>query len=156
MRSIERRFRRTFAHWGLALPPEDVEARRRGKIVGGGWAIWYLFGSDEQGEYLDYYASHRMTDDRHVRFCEGSPAEHLPTIRTFLFAPNTPRRTRGLRPSTSSTIAASGPFYLRPGLPPVTRCRHDAPGSKPFPPGCFRPADCFIRNSSPIHRPVLI
>ena len=82
-KSIEERFRRTFARWGISLPPEDVEARRRGKIVASGWAIWYLFGEDERGAYLDYYASHRMTDDRHVRLREESPAEHLPTIRTF-------------------------------------------------------------------------
>lgn len=83
IRSIEQRFGRTFAPWGIALPPEDVEARRRGKIVASGWAIWYLFGEDGRGGYLDYYASHRMTDDRHVRLREGSPTEHLPAIRTF-------------------------------------------------------------------------
>ena len=86
MGEIEQRFGRTFAHWGLALPPEHVSDRRRGKIVGGGWAIWYLFGEDERGEYLDYYASHRMTDDRHVRLREGGPAESLPTIGTFRIA----------------------------------------------------------------------
>ncbi len=83
MGSIEQRFGRTFAHWGFALPPEDVEARRRGKIIAGGWAIWYLFGEDERGRYFDYFPSHRMTDDRHVRIREGVPAEHLPAIRTF-------------------------------------------------------------------------
>jgi hypothetical protein len=31
MSSIEERFGRTFAHWGIALPPEDVRGRRRGK-----------------------------------------------------------------------------------------------------------------------------
>jgi len=35
MRSIEERFGRTFAHWGIALPPEDIEARSSGKIVEG-------------------------------------------------------------------------------------------------------------------------
>jgi hypothetical protein len=83
MRSIEERFNRTFAHWGIALPPEDVTDRRRGKIVASGWAIWYLFGEDERGGYLDYYAFHRMTDDRHVRLREDGPTEHLPTIATF-------------------------------------------------------------------------
>ena len=83
MGSIEQRFERTFAHWDIALPPEGVTERRRGKIFAGGWAIWYLFGSDEQGGYLDYYASHCMTDDRHVRLREGGLTEHLPAIRTF-------------------------------------------------------------------------
>ncbi len=83
MRRIEGRFRRDFAAWGIALPPEHVRERRRGKIVESGWAIWYLFGKDERGEYLDYYASHRMTDDRHVRIREDGSEEPLPTVRTF-------------------------------------------------------------------------
>ena len=40
--------------------------------------------------YLDYYASHRMTDDRHVRLREDGPAEHLPTIHTFLVRSRNP------------------------------------------------------------------
>ena len=83
MEKAEERFRRDFEHWGISLPPEDVGKRRRGKILAAGWAIWYLFGSDERGGYLDYYASHRMTDDRHVRLREDGPAEPLPTVETF-------------------------------------------------------------------------
>ena len=83
MRNIERRFRLGFASWGITLPPEHVREKRRGKIVESGWAIWYLFGSDERGEYLDYYASHRMTDDRHVRTREDGTEECLPAISSF-------------------------------------------------------------------------
>ena len=83
MRRIETRLRLDFARWGIALPPEHVRERRRGKIVASGWAIWYLFGEDERGEYLDYYASHRMTNDRHVRIRESGESESLPTISTF-------------------------------------------------------------------------
>jgi hypothetical protein len=81
---IERSFRLTFYRWGIALPPEDVRERRRGKIVAARWAIWYLFGEDERGGYHDYYASHRMTDDRHVRIREDGAEERLPTVSTFL------------------------------------------------------------------------
>src|SRR5262249_43812462 len=42
-------FAESFAMWDICLPEEDVVNRRRGKIVKAGWAIWYLFGSDEQG-----------------------------------------------------------------------------------------------------------
>jgi len=73
-------FAETFAFSGICLPQHDVRSRRRGKIVKEGWAIWYLFGSDEKGEYLDYYASHRMTDDRHVRIYADGHCEDLPTI----------------------------------------------------------------------------
>ena len=83
MRRIEERFRLAFAPWGIALRPEHVSERKRGKIVASGWAIWYLFGEDERGEYLDYYASDRMTDDRHVRVREDGSQEPLPVINTF-------------------------------------------------------------------------
>jgi hypothetical protein len=83
VRKIEGRFQLAFYRWGIALPPEDVRERRRGKIVAAGWAIWYPFGEDERGEYLDYYASHRMTDDRYVRIYEDGAEERLPTVSTF-------------------------------------------------------------------------
>lgn len=83
MKEIEERFRRDFGPWEISLPPEDVEERRRGKILAAGWAIWYLFGSDERGGYLDYYASHRMTSDRHVRIYEDGGEESLPTVSTM-------------------------------------------------------------------------
>lgn len=83
MEKAEERFRRDFEHWGISLPPEDVGERRSGKILAAGWAIWYLFGSDERGGYLDYYASHRMTSDRHVRIYEDGSEESLPTVSTM-------------------------------------------------------------------------
>ncbi len=66
-------FNRFFETWSIELPKEAVKNRQRGKIVKSGWTIWYLFGTDEAGDYLDYYASHRMTNDRHVRlYANGS------------------------------------------------------------------------------------
>jgi hypothetical protein len=83
MKEIVDRFLRDFEPWDISLPPEQARERRRGKLVEGGWAIWFLYGEDEKGEYLDYYASHRMTDDRHVRIYESGEVERLPTINTF-------------------------------------------------------------------------
>ena len=60
-------------------------------------AVWYLFGEDEWGEYLDYYASYRMTDDRHVRLREDGPTEHLPAIRTFLIRSRDPEEDARLK-----------------------------------------------------------
>lgn len=76
-------FSRDFSHWAIRLPPEDVARRHRGRINQEGWAIWYLFGGDDRGEYLDYYAAHRMTDDRHVRIYASGEREELPTIQSF-------------------------------------------------------------------------
>lgn len=76
-------FSREFSDWAIHLPQEDVAQRRRGRINHEGWAIWYLFGVDDRGEYLDYYAAHRMTNDRHVRIYADGEQEHLPTIQSF-------------------------------------------------------------------------
>jgi hypothetical protein len=76
-------FSRDFSNWGIRLPQDDVAQRRRGRINTEGWAIWYLFGNDDRGEYLDYYAAHRMTDDRHVRIYADGERENLPTIQSF-------------------------------------------------------------------------
>jgi hypothetical protein len=91
MKNIEVRFNISFSHWGIKLPPDDIAERRRGKIMKGGWVIWYLFGSDENGEYLDYYASHRMTDDEHVRIYAGGKSETLPTLRQFRLTSTDPK-----------------------------------------------------------------
>ena len=80
MRRIEEHFRQAFQVWRIQLPRESVEKRQRGKIVEAGWTIWYEFGSDEDGEYLDYYASHRMTNDSHVRIYEDGRVELLESL----------------------------------------------------------------------------
>ena len=77
---IKPRFDEKFGHWDIRLPADDVAGRVRGKIVSGGWAIWYCFGKDERGEYLVYYAAHRMTNDRHVRIYEDGTTEGLPEL----------------------------------------------------------------------------
>ena len=67
MRRIESRFNESFRLWGIRLGREAIAARQRGKIVEAGWTIRFLFGADASGEYLDYYSSHRMTNDSHLR-----------------------------------------------------------------------------------------
>ena len=83
MENAVSRFNTQFERWKICLPPEDVAQRKRGRIVKAGWAIWYMFGSDEQGEYLDFYASHRMTNDQHVRIYADGQGQLLPTISSM-------------------------------------------------------------------------
>ena len=80
---MERQFNADFDHWGITLPASDVAGRRRGKFVQSRWSIWYLFGSDEGGEYLDYYACHSMTNDRHVRVYADGRRQALTTTQDF-------------------------------------------------------------------------
>ena len=80
MHRIEAQFKQSFLPWGIELPREAIEARQRGIIVEAGWTIWYLFGSDDSGEYLDYYSSNRMTNDSHVRISEDGRVEGLESL----------------------------------------------------------------------------
>jgi hypothetical protein len=91
MTNIEAKFNDSFSDWDIRLPPDAVDQRKRGKIVQAGWVIWYLFSSDEKGDYLDYYASHRMTDDDHVRIYTDGLCEELPAIRTFCLRSKDPQ-----------------------------------------------------------------
>ena len=73
-------FARTFATWHITLPEEDLRQRRAGFLAEAGWLIQYCFGSDDSGEFLDYYAAHRMTDDSHVRVYEDGRVVALPAL----------------------------------------------------------------------------
>ncbi len=79
---IKLAFAREFGPWKISLPEEAVVARAQGKICVLGWAIWYRFGTDEEGEFLDYYSSHRMTSDSHVRIHEDGREESLEILST--------------------------------------------------------------------------
>ncbi len=96
MASIEEEFNRTFANWEITLPPGAIESRQVGRILKRGWTIWYLSGSDDESEYLDFYASHRMTDDRHVRLRSDGRTEYLDSIRSMGRASKDPEENKRL------------------------------------------------------------
>ena len=69
----------TFRTLEITLPEEDL---RKAKWIHpeAGWLIQYCFGKDDNGEYLDYYAAHRMTEDCHVRIYQDGQVEQLPAL----------------------------------------------------------------------------
>jgi len=77
MEKIEDIFNEEFKNWEIQLPIENIRLRQRGSIEQAGWKICYLFGLDDKGEYLDYYAVHRMTDDRHGRIYSDGTCQSL-------------------------------------------------------------------------------
>ena len=89
-------FNRSFETWSIELPKEAVENQQRGKIVKSGWTIWYLFGRDEAGDYLDYYASHRMTNGRHVRLYADGSSKGLDSYRSMRIVSDDPEEDRRL------------------------------------------------------------
>lgn len=81
MSSIEELFAACFEPWGLTLPDGAIGRSEAGLVAGSGWHVRYVFGADERGDYLDFLASHRMTDQRHVRLREGVEPEDLPALQ---------------------------------------------------------------------------
>ena len=92
MQEIEEAFTKSFANWDIRLPESAIDARARGRIVEKGWTIWYVWGSDGDGEHLDYYASHRMTNDRHVRLHSDGRRENLETVQEHYVSPKDPAK----------------------------------------------------------------
>jgi hypothetical protein len=80
--TIQAAFAKQFANWEICLPEGSILSRERGEIREAGWSIQYLFGANERGEYLDYYSSHRMTDDSHRRIYESGEVEKLEVLRS--------------------------------------------------------------------------
>ncbi len=82
LEQLRQRFNRTFAPWGIELPLDALSPGVVRLIAQRGWSIWTRLDIDpEDGrEHLDYYAMHRMTDDRHVRLSADGEEENLPSI----------------------------------------------------------------------------
>ena len=76
-------FNEYFANWSIELSDDVVLDLEEGKIiqiVAAGWTIKVLFDEDNQGKYMDFYAGHRMTNDRHVRVRSDGSTKGLPTL----------------------------------------------------------------------------
>jgi hypothetical protein len=77
---ITERFDRHFSNWDIHLPPGAEAAGRSGTIYKRGWMIRYLFGTEDGERFLEYYASHRMTNDRRLRIFESGREKDLEAI----------------------------------------------------------------------------
>ena len=86
MELIKKEFNKYFSNWNIKLPEEDLDKRCRGFIQDSGWLIQYCFGKERELEYLDFYAAHRMTDDRHHRIYENGEIKDLPSLDSFYLA----------------------------------------------------------------------
>lgn len=90
-------FTERFAHWKITLPEEYLKNRCNGFINKAGWLIQFCFGKDEKGEYLDYYASHRMTDDSHVRIYADGHKKNLPALCSWYKLSDDPVEAKRLK-----------------------------------------------------------
>lgn len=84
-------FAESFSTWGIVLPEGAFERAEPGLIRRAGWSIRFIFGADEDGSYLEYYATHRMTNDTRVRIYESGQTKALDAIwEMFVFDPKVP------------------------------------------------------------------
>jgi len=79
------------------LPEEDLKSKNSGFIQDSGWLIQYCFGKDENGDFLDYYAAHRMTDDSHLRIYANGTKKHLPALSSIVLISKDPVENKRLR-----------------------------------------------------------
>lgn len=83
-------------------PLEDQATGKRFKkweeriYPAGGLAYSVCFGEDENGEYMDYYAAHRMTDDSHVRIYADGKEKALPTLNGRVLCSEDPVKAKRL------------------------------------------------------------
>ncbi len=96
MERIAGEFRKRFRTWKLELPARALLDRRPGFFQAEGWLIQYAFGRNEQGDYLDYYATHRMAGDSHLRLYATGECEDLPALSTSHLTSDDPVEARRL------------------------------------------------------------
>ena len=90
-------FAKRFSHWKIRIPEDKLENKHGGYIQEGGWLIQYCFGKDEKGDYMDYYAAHRMTDDSHVRIYEDGTEKALPSLSSIYLISDDPIEAKRLK-----------------------------------------------------------
>ena len=95
MKKIKAFFDDYFHSWDIVLPQTDLSSPDLDKdyeIRKEGWIIRYKFGVQDGKGYMDFYASHRMTNDRHERVWEDGRVEDLPAPLGFVLLPSRPTR----------------------------------------------------------------
>lgn len=85
-------FNAYFARFDIAIAPEDAAVGTRRAISGRGWRIRYRVDPDDAGvPCLEFYATHRMTSDTHVRIWADGHIDDLDAIwESYAYDAKTP------------------------------------------------------------------
>jgi len=85
---IREAFAAYFKDFDISLP--DV-VPASGLIQQAGWNIRYIAGRDAARRYIELYAMHRLTNDRHLRIYDDGTVDTLPTVsQGAMFNPDIP------------------------------------------------------------------
>jgi hypothetical protein len=81
--------------WGLDIrPPPGGPASGSAREAGGPGLIRYVFSTDEQEPYLEFYSFHRIWGDLHGRIYGSGEVRHLAVLETTLAVTGDPARDR--------------------------------------------------------------
>ena len=83
---IKEVFEEYFQPLCVPLPEENLHDRTAGQTEGEGWYVDFVFGANEKGEYLDFFAVHRMTNSRHNRIYSDGTQIGLEYVREWGYA----------------------------------------------------------------------
>ena len=96
MSKLRQAFNARFRKWNITLSETDVTERKEGSIQQNGWTINYHFGAESEREYIEFFTSHRMTNDRLYRIYEDGSAELVDACLEF-YKPDDPNGKRELQ-----------------------------------------------------------
>src|SRR5687767_7276645 len=88
LKTIKQTFDLKYAAWELVLPEASLRDRSAGSINKNGWLIKYQYGSQHGQDYLEYFATHRMTNDTLNRIHADGREEILGYCQEFYEANN--------------------------------------------------------------------
>lgn len=83
LRLIKHVFDRRFAAWSIELPPGITRDQRPTSIHKNGWTINYRLVTEAGAEVLEFFVSHRMTNDTLNRIYSDGREELLGYCRQF-------------------------------------------------------------------------
>jgi hypothetical protein len=84
---IAQNFSACFENWDIHLPKGALESAAPGGVSKAGWHIRWVFGSDEDGEYLEYLAGHRMTNESRSRLYASGEQRGMPARQDLIMYP---------------------------------------------------------------------
>ena len=71
-----------YSHWKIKFHLPTFELKQYTHILQNGWNIYYQFGKDLDGQYMEIYSTHRMTSDGHVKYYADGSKLILPSFTT--------------------------------------------------------------------------
>ena len=124
---LRKRFKKIFENWEIELPAEAMTPGVVWIIVQQGWTIWTRLdvNAEDGREYLDYYAMHRMTNDRHVRLYPNGDEEYLPAHYWLTSKKDDPtgEKARAHRQTVEQLLEEKG-FVMTDQAHPSARLNH--------------------------------